>query len=363
MAKQSIFTSFGTVFEGENVTIEEAFERGGLNFSVNTQSLIRVPEFVLDRIKESVASGDAVDLGDWRPNRENLIVTHKSTFREDLDLTLGVVGSKYTVLQNVVALRFMNFVQEVSGQPLDIVSVGSLNGGRRIFVTAKLVGSDIYLSERDMVTPYIVFTTSHDGTGAVCAMITPVRVVCQNTLNMALRGVNSQKIVFRHTRNAEKKFDFSEEENRQRAIALFEGANSFSRSFLDRMLKLKNEQVDTVYTRKFIGKLLKFNNDQWDAWVKSNFSTQTLVNDKVITKGKGATIDELIYSIDDGIGQDFYRGTALHLLNGVTTWQQNHRSKLKEGEDEFKNKFEGTSLTYTQRAYDLLTSNNWEEVA
>ena len=327
MAKQSIFTSFGTVFEGENVTIEEAFERGGLNFNVNTQSLIRVPEFVLDRIKESVASGDAVDLGDWRPNRENLIVTHKSTFREDLDLTLGVVGSKYTVLQNVVALRFMNFVQEVSGQPLDIVSVGSLNGGRRIFVTAKLVGSDIYLSERDMVTPYIVFTTSHDGTGAVCAMITPVRVVCQNTLNMALRGVNSQKIVFRHTR------------------------------------KLKNEQVDTVYTRKFIGKLLKFNNDQWDAWVKSNFSTQTLVNDKVITKGKGATIDELIYSIDDGIGQGFYRGTALHLLNGVTTWQQNHRSKPKEGEDEFKNKFEGTSLTYTQRAYDLLTSNNWEEVA
>lgn len=363
MAKQSIFTSFGTVFENENVTIEEAFERGGLNFNVGTQSLVRVPEFVLDRIKESVASGNAVDLGDWRPTRETLITTNKATYREDMDLTLGVVGSKYTVLQNVVALRFMNFVQEVSGQPLDIVSVGSLNGGRRIFVTAKLQGSDVYLSDRDMVTPYIVFTTSHDGTGAVCAMITPVRVVCQNTLNMALRGVNTQKIVFKHSSKVEKRFDFSDEENRKRAMDLFQGANSFSKSFLDRMLKLKSLSVDTVYTRKFIGKLLSFKDEQWDAWVKSNFNTQTLVNDKVITKGKGATIDELIYSIDDGIGQDFYRGTALHLLNGVTTWQQNHRSKPKDGEDEFKNKFEGASLTYTQRAYDLLTSNNWEEVA
>lgn len=363
MAKQSIFTTFGTVFEGENVTIEEAFERGGLNFNVGSQNLVRVPEFVLDRIKESVASGDAVDLGDWRPTRENLIVTHKSTYREDLDLTLGVVGNKYTVLQNAVALRFMNFVQEVSGQPLDIVSVGSLNGGRRIFVTAKLVGSDIYLSERDMVTPYIVFTTSHDGTGAVCAMVTPVRVVCQNTLNMALHGVNTQKIVFRHTRHAEKRFDFTEEENRKRAMALFEGANSFSKSFLDRMLKLKTQTVDDTYTKKFVAKLLKFNDEQMNAWIKSNFNVQSLVNDKVITKGKGATIDELMYSIEEGVGQGFYRGTALHLLNGVTTWQQNHRSKPKEGEDEFKNKFEGASLTYTQNAYNLLTSNSLVDVA
>ena len=61
---------------------------------------------------------------------------------------------------------------------------GSLQGGRRTWILARL--PQRYIISGDEITPYLVFMNSHDGSGAIKAAMTPVRVVCQNTLNLAL---------------------------------------------------------------------------------------------------------------------------------------------------------------------------------
>ena len=353
-AKQSVFTSFGTVFEGRDVSVNEAFNEAGLDFNVGTQQLLRVPDNVMDLIKEAIAEGRGVDLSGWTPSHSCIIDSHKATLREDTNETFGVVGSGYQVVQNVEALKFVDFIGEVSGSSPEIISAGALGNGERIFITAK-VGEDMMLSERDMITPYIVFTTSHDGGGAVCAMVTPIRVVCQNTLNMALRSGSSNKIMFKHTKNVLGKLDFTTEENRQRARKVFEGANAFSKKFLDAMYSLKNKSVDNEYAKRFVGKLL-MNDEQFKLWEKANLNTETLRGDKVI----GGKMANMMYGIEDaihnGIGQFAeYEGSALYLLNGVTTYFNNNRDeRYKTAEDKFVSMSEGNALKYTQKAYDLL---------
>ncbi len=70
------------------------------------------------------------------------------------------------------------------GEGVTYETAGSLQGGRRTWILAKL--PQRYIISGDEITPYLVFMNSHDGTGAIKAAMTPIRVVCQNTLNLAL---------------------------------------------------------------------------------------------------------------------------------------------------------------------------------
>ena len=92
-----------------------------------------------------------------------------------------VVTDRYKVVQNEDAFAFTD---ELLGEGVSYETAGSLQGGRRTWILAKL--PQRYMISGDEVTPYLVFMNSHDGTGAIKAAMTPVRVVCQNTLNLAL---------------------------------------------------------------------------------------------------------------------------------------------------------------------------------
>src|SRR5579872_6566846 len=122
------------------------------------------------------------------------------TYRLDTGAILGdKLGSDYNIVQNADAFSFFDAI--VGGDGMQYETAGALGKGEKIFITAKLpdyikVGSD------DLIEKYLFLTTSHDGSGSITAAFTPVRIVCQNTLNAAL-GNSSNSIKIRHTASAE----------------------------------------------------------------------------------------------------------------------------------------------------------------
>lgn len=94
---------------------------------------------------------------------------------------LGVVTNRYKVVQNRDAFAFTD---ELLGEGVRYETAGSLMGGRKTWVLAKLPTR--YIIQGEQILPYLVFSNTHDGSGAIKIAMTPIRVVCNNTLNLAL---------------------------------------------------------------------------------------------------------------------------------------------------------------------------------
>ena len=115
--------------------------------------------------------------------------------RTDTRAVLGVVGRRYRVFQNREAFDFMD---ALVGDRLALYeTAGSLHGGRRVWMMARIpkeyrAGSD------DLIQPYVLLTNTHDGSQALRMIPTTVRVVCQNTLNLALRGAGTDGLSISH---------------------------------------------------------------------------------------------------------------------------------------------------------------------
>lgn len=105
----------------------------------------------------------------------------KANIRNTDNQVLGVVTDRYKVVQNQDAFAFTD---KLLGEGVTYETAGSLQEGRRTWLLARL--PQRYIISGDEVTPYLVFMNSHDGTGAIKAAMTPIRVVCMNTLNLAL---------------------------------------------------------------------------------------------------------------------------------------------------------------------------------
>ena len=109
------------------------------------------------------------------------ITGFKANLRETDNQILGVVTDRYKVVQNEDAFAFTD---ALLGEGITYETAGSLQGGRRTWMLARL--PQHYIISGDEITPYLVFMNSHDGTGAIKVAMTPIRVVCQNTLNLAI---------------------------------------------------------------------------------------------------------------------------------------------------------------------------------
>ena len=116
----------------------------------------------------------------YTPFREK-IEGFKANVRDTDRKVLGVVSDRYKVVQNVEAF---SFTDELLGHGVRYETAGSLSGGRRVWLLARLPREYIIAGER--ISPYLVFSNTHDGSGSVKVAVTPVRVVCNNTLNLAL---------------------------------------------------------------------------------------------------------------------------------------------------------------------------------
>ena len=118
---------------------------------------------------------------------------------------LGVVGSNYTITQNEELGDFGSLLLEDGRGE----TAGSTNGGRTVFMSIALETETKIDPEgvSDTVKQYLMISTSHDGTGALVAGVTPVRVVCQNTLQMALRAGLKNRIKIRHTKSMQERMN------------------------------------------------------------------------------------------------------------------------------------------------------------
>lgn len=142
-------------------------------------------------VAEAPTSADALELAglDWTIDgnpvydaQGKVIPGYYANTRSSDNKVLGIVGSRYKIVQNKEAF---DFTDSLVGEGITYETAGSLRGGKTIWLLGKMPERYIV---GDKFEPYICFTNTHDGTGAVRVCMTPVRVVCNNTLNMALKG-------------------------------------------------------------------------------------------------------------------------------------------------------------------------------
>lgn len=151
-------------------------------------------------VEEALTSADAIRLAglDWTVESKPIftdggieIPGYKANTRDIDSSVLGIVSDRYRIVQNAEAF---DFTDSLIGEGCKYETAGSLLDGRKIFLLARMPERDIL---GDQVDPYICFTNNHNGTGAIQVCMTPIRVVCQNTLNLAL-GQASRKWSTRH---------------------------------------------------------------------------------------------------------------------------------------------------------------------
>lgn len=155
-------------------TTEAAMNAAGLNWAVGLKTL-------------STPDGQIVD--------------HRAAYRKSDGKVLGVVGPLYKPIQNVDAFQWFDpFVQ--AGEAT-IETAGSLFGGKKVWILAKLNRSPSVIVPGDEVEKFILLANSHDGTISARVGFTPVRVVCNNTLAMAANSAGSKLLHVRHMKNAD----------------------------------------------------------------------------------------------------------------------------------------------------------------
>lgn len=145
---------------------------------------------------------------DWQVEQKDiytiegtLISSYKANVRDTDQSVLGVVSERYQVVQNEEAFAFTD---ELLGGGVRYETAGALQGGRRTFMLAKL--PQRFIIAGDEITPYFVIMNSHDASSSIKAAMTPVRVVCQNTLNLAFRTAKRTWMT-KHTSNIMERID------------------------------------------------------------------------------------------------------------------------------------------------------------
>ena len=143
------------------------------------------------RVEEAMTSAEAIKIAglDWEVHGKPIftesgiqIPGYVANTRTSDNSILGVVTEKYKVVQNKDAFTFTD---NLIGPDCRYETAGSLKNGKSVWMLAKLPETSIL---DDKVEQYLCFSNTHDGTGAVKVFCTPVRVVCNNTLNIALNG-------------------------------------------------------------------------------------------------------------------------------------------------------------------------------
>ena len=142
------------------------------------------------QVQEAPTSEKALWLAglDWKVLQKDVytegrvkVSGYKANVRDTDGQVLGVVTDRYKVIQNNEAFAFTD---SLLGEGVRYETAGSLSEGKKVWLLARLPKGYIISGER--ISPYLVFSNTHDGSGAVRVAITPIRVVCNNTLNLAL---------------------------------------------------------------------------------------------------------------------------------------------------------------------------------
>ncbi len=160
---------------------------------------------------------------------------------------LGVVTSRYKVVQNRDAFAFTD---ALLGDGVRYETAGSLMGGRKTWILAKLPTR--YIIQGEQILPYLVFSNTHDGSGAIKIAMTPIRVVCNNTLNLALDTAD-RSWSLHHTGDIAAKL----EDARETLFMAEDYMNEFGKGFED----LSRKRLTDAAVDEFIKELLPIADD------------------------------------------------------------------------------------------------------
>lgn len=275
---------------------------------------------------------------DWRVSKHALAVAtgdlagtiapmSYGIFRTDTWAQVGSVTQAYEVLQNEEI--FAQFQPFADARQLAFESAGSLDGGRKIYVQARLCESDIDIGDNDVVRPYLLIASSHDRSISTHVGFTPQRVVCQNTLRMALGQDGYLRV--RH-RSGQKD-----------SLALIMESIDLARADFaancELYGKLKATPINHNDLRKYVRQVLDM--DEVDAdnstCVKNQFEA-------ILSKalfGKGQNADEL---------------SLWSAYNGVTEWITHNRQKNADPMKRNESNWFGSGAKLNDRALSIAMS-------
>ncbi|MEP7376815.1 MAG: DUF932 domain-containing protein [Chitinophagaceae bacterium] len=321
--KEKAWHGLGQIIQ-DYPTSGEAIKHAGLDYTVEKRKL-----FTFDNENQN---GD--------PDNEIIIPEievpgYFATMRTDTEQVLGVVGKDYEIVQNVDAFSFFDSI--VGGDGIQYETAGALGKGEKIFITAKLPGY-IKVGREDLIEQYLFLTTSHDGYGSITAAFTPVRVVCQNTLNAALRN-HSDSIKIRHTANAKERL-----EQAHKVMGISNQLSVELENIFNRWTQVKVTDPDL---HRLIQLAMVPNKEVLDRIEKGEL-------DELSTCFNNMCNTVFDYAMNSPTQQtDTTKGTLFGAYNSVTGYFQNIRN-YKDDEAKLKSLlYGGTAQARTQKAFNL----------
>ena len=243
-------------------------------------------------------------------------------FRSDTGAPLGVVSDSYKVVQPREVLEF--FREWAQANACTIESAGVLFGGKRYFATAKM-SDGVFVGEGDKIVPYVLLSTSADGSLATEGRITTVRVVCNNTLRLASKGASSFRVSHRTA--------FKAEECR----GIIEAAHAEFGAFMDMSRKLASIKVESRLAEDMTALLLTTPTRNIDA-AKDSAGFHRIMG-LFQGGGKGSTLETA-------------RETAFGWLNAATEYVDHH-VRARNDENRTAAALWGPGADLKQRALDI----------
>lgn len=321
--KQKAWHGLGQIIE-DYPTSAEAIKYAGLDYQVEKR-----PLFTYDT--ENFNGNSEVDL--IIPEIE--VPDFYATMRTDTEQVLGVVGKDYNIVQNIDAFSFFDSIVGAKDGVL-YETAGALGKGERIFITAKLPDY-IRIGRDDCIEKYLFLTTSHDGYGSITAAFTPVRIVCANTLNAALRN-HSNSIKIRHTASAQDRL--------KQAHQLLGITNILANELEEVFNHWSKIRITDTSVKRLVQLAMAPNRETF-------LNVQSGNVDEFSTAYNNIVSSVMEYALTASTQQEATtKGTLYGAYNAVTGYFQNVRN-YKDDESKFKSIMYGTGLQRSQTTFSL----------
>jgi phage/plasmid-like protein (TIGR03299 family) len=305
-------------------TSAEAIAYAGLDYTVEKR-----PLFTNSFNNHIVEMGSGIVI----PKQE--VPNFYATVRNDNKTVLGVVGKDYKVVQNRNAFEFFDAIVG-GGSGIKYETAGALGKGERIFITAKLP-QYIKVGKQDLIEQYLFLTTSHDGFGSITAAFTPTRIVCNNTLNAAMRN-HSNGIKIRHTASANDRL--------KQAHTLMGISHIIAQELEELLNHWTKVRITDGQVKKLIQVAMAPNKE-----VIQNLELGLL--DKLSTTYTNIVDNAYAYAMGNPTQQmETTAGTLFGAYNAITGYYQNVRN-FKDGDAKFKSIMDGTAKQRAQVAFGL----------
>ena len=295
----------GTVLPQEFITAEEALRYARLDWEVSIQ-----PYIINGQQSQKV----------------------RAIIREDTQRELGAVGMSYQPIQNHECFDFMDAVVGEKGAHYQ--TAGILGNGEKIWMQVRIPGH-IEVRGIDTLKKYLLLHTSHDGSGALYVRYTPIRVVCQNTLNYGIQR-SERAVSVRHTSNYEKKVSAARE----------------ILGIADEFYDLLNQEMEQLATESLV------DNEAWNC-LNELIPENPDAKNKSRTHNMKQTIMDLYQGAGAGLDQNGIRGTKYAFIQAITEYVDWHRgTRTRKGISEIEGRLTsawfGSGAKLKEKAYDLV---------